>query len=138
MSETQVLSEATSEAKSQTAAAPIHWFEIPCADLDRAANFYETLLDTKLNRGVYGDPMAIFPYANGGTGGTLVQRTLRKPGPYGTMVYLNCNGRLDEVIGRVSAAGGLVLLPKTEIEGGHGFYACMRDTEGNHVGLHSL
>ena len=137
MSETQVLPEAATEAKTQAVVTPIHWFEIPCDDLDRATTFYETLLDTKLNRAVYGDPMAMFPYANGGTGGTLVQKTLRRPGPYGTMVYLSCNGRLDEVIARVSAAGGLVLLPKTEIEGGHGFFACMRDTEGNHVGLYS-
>jgi len=126
---------------SDTKAIPetsIHWFEIPCEDLERAANFYETLLETKLMRATFGDPMAIFPYANGGTGGTLVKRSRRKPGPNGTMVYLNCNGRLDEVIERVGGAGGLMLLPKTAIEGGNGFYACLRDTEGNHVGLHSV
>jgi predicted enzyme related to lactoylglutathione lyase len=126
-----------SEIKA-TPETAIHWFEIPCEDLDRAANFYETLLETKLNRATFGDPVAIFPYGKGGTGGTLVQRARRKPGPYGTMVYLNCNGKLDEVIGRVSAAGGLMLLPKTEIVGGFGYYACLRDTEGNHVGLHSV
>jgi hypothetical protein len=54
------------------------------------------------------------------------------------MVYLNCNGILDQALSRVSAAGGLVLLPKTEIPGGHGYMACLRDTEGNHVGLHSI
>ena len=118
--------------------APIHWFEIPCADLDRAATFYETLLETKLQRSTMNGSMAIFPHGDAGPGGTLVKRTLRKPGRFGTMVYLNCNGRLDEVIGRVSSAGGLVLMPKTEIEGGYGYYACMRDSEGNHVGLHSL
>ena len=45
---------------------------------------------------------------------------------------------LDEVIARVSDAGGLVLMPKTEIPGGYGYFACLRDTEGNHVGLHSV
>jgi len=116
----------------------IHWFEIPCADLERAATFYETLLEVKLERAVFGDPMAIFPYANGGTGGMLVQRRRQKPGPDGAVVYLNCNGKLDAVIGRVAATGGLILQSKTEITGGFGWSACIRDTEGNHVGLHSL
>ena len=124
-----------------TAAAPraaIQWFEIQCADLDRAAAFYETLLDTKLMRATYGDPMAIFPYDTGGTGGTLVKRSMQKRGPMGTLVYLNCNGQLGETIARVSSAGGLILQPKTAIVGGMGHYACIRDSEGNHVGLHSI
>ena len=126
-----------SETTKTTPQAAIHWFEIHCADLDRATTFYETLLDQKLLRQTYGDPMAIFPFANGGTGGTLVKRAMQKPGPMGTLVYLNCNGKLDEVIARVSVAGGLILKSKTEIEGGVGSYACFRDSEGNHVGLYS-
>ena len=127
-----------SEMATKTPQTAIQWFEIQCADLDRATTFYETLLETKLVRQTVGDPMAIFPYANGGTGGTLVKRTMQKPGPMGTLVYLNCNGKLDEVIARVPAAGGLVLMPKTVIEGGYGAYACIRDSEGNHVGLHTI
>lgn len=123
-----------------TTATPqaIHWFEIQCADLDRATGFYETLLDTKLKRETFGDPMAIFPYANGGTGGTLVKRAMQRPGPMGTLIYLNCNGKLDDVIGRVATVGGLILQPKTEIAGGFGYFACLRDSEGNHIGLHSV
>lgn len=131
--------------KTKAAATPqtsIHWFEIPCEDLDRATAFYETLLDAKLTRATFGAPMAMFPYGNGGTGGTLVQRSAgrvrQKAGAAGTMVYLNCNGRLDEAIKSVSKAGGLMLLPKTAIEGGSGYFACLRDSEGNHVGLHSV
>ena len=116
----------------------IHWFEIPCADLERAVKFYETMLHVKLNRTIFGDSMAIFPYANGGTGGALVQRNRQKPGPDGAVVFLNCNGKLDAVLSRVSACGGLILQSKTEIEGGFGWYACVRDSEGNHVGLHSV
>ena len=128
----------TTEVPQSPMQSPIHWFEIPCDDIDRATTFYETLLETKLNRQMMDAPLAIFPYGNGGTGGTLVQRTMRRPGPGGTMVYLNCNGVLDDVIARVSDAGGLVLMPKTEIPGGYGYFACLRDTEGNHVGLHSV
>jgi len=121
-----------------TPQAAIHWFEIRCADLERATAFYEALLGTQLTRTKFGDPMAIFPYGNGGTGGALVKRKMQRPGPTGTLVYLNCNGKLDEVIARVPGVGGLVLMPKTEIEDGHGHFARIRDSEGNHVGLHSV
>jgi uncharacterized protein len=115
----------------------INWFEIPCENLDRAVTFYETLLDAKMRRGNPGDPMAVFPTDQAGTGGTLVKRAFRKPGANGPMVYLNCDGDLDCVLARVSQAGGLILMPKTEVPGGYGHFACLRDTEGNHVGLHS-
>ena len=115
----------------------INWFEIPCEDLDRATNFYETLLGAKMHREASGDPMAIFASEVTGTGGTLVKRSFQKPGRAGTMVYLNCDGDLDDVIARIPEAGGLVLMPKTAVPGGYGYFACLRDTEGNHIGLHS-
>lgn len=115
----------------------INWFEIPCADLDRATAFYETLLGAKMRRPSPTEPMVIFPTDETGTGGTLVKRAFQKPGATGPMVYLNCDGDLDAVLARVSQAGGLVLMPKTEVPGGYGHFACLRDTEGNHIGLHS-
>ena len=116
------------------------WFEIPCADLERAARFYETILDRRMKEDEsadFGDPMRVFPAAAGGVAGALVKRTFRKPGGGGTMVYLNCDGELDAVIGRVREAGGLILMPRTVIPGGHGAFACLKDTEGNHIGLHT-
>src|SRR5271170_6096235 len=113
-----------------------NWFEIPCADLDRATTFYETLLGAKMHRETADDAIAIFCSERTGTGGTLVKRKFRKPGA-GTMVYLNCDGDLDDVIARIPKAGGLVLMPKTPVPGGHGYFVCLRDTEGNHIGLHS-
>lgn len=115
----------------------INWFEIPCEDLERATNFYETVLGAKMNREIGGDSMAIFASSPAGTGRTLVKKSLQRPGRAGTMVYLNCDGDLDEVIARIPKAGGLVLQPKTEVPGGYGYIACLRDSEGNHIGLHS-
>jgi len=118
--------------------AAINWFEIPCEDLDRAAEFYETLLNVKLLRTQLDqNPMVIFSSEQTGAAGNLVKRPFRKPGRGGTMVYLNCDGELDDVLARVPGAGGLVLMPKTPVPGGHGHFACLRDSEGNHIGLHS-
>ncbi|HTH53459.1 MAG TPA: VOC family protein [Edaphobacter sp.] len=115
----------------------INWFEIPCEDLDRATRFYETLLGVKMQRPDADNPMALFSFSQPGTGGTLVKRRFQKPGRGGAMVYLNCDGELDDVLGRVRKAGGLVLMPKTPVPGGYGHFACLRDSEGNHIGLHS-
>ena len=115
----------------------INWFEIPCADLDRATTFYETLLGAKMQRENIGVPMSLFPVDETGTGGTLVKRVFQKPGANGPMVYLNCDGDLDAALARVPQAGGLVLMPKTEVPGGYGHFFGLRYTEGNHIGLHS-
>ena len=115
----------------------INWFEIPCEDLERAATFYEKLLGTPMHRETMETPMAFFASERTGTGGTLVKRPFQKPGRGGAMVYLNCDGELDAVLSRVPKAGGLVLMPKTPVPGGHGHFACLRDSEGNHIGLHS-
>lgn len=115
----------------------INWFEIPCEDLDRATAFYEEILGERMQREISDTPMAFFSSERSGTGGTLVKRPFQKPGRGGTMVYLNCDGDLDAVLARVRLAGGLVLMPKTAVPGGHGHFACLRDSEGNHVGLHS-
>jgi hypothetical protein len=129
--------ERTMNVQSTPRQHAINWFEIPCEDLDRATAFYETLLGAPMQRVGSDTPMAFFSAEITGTGGTLVKRSFQKPGRGGTMVYLNCDGELDDVLARVRVAGGLVLMPKTPVPGGHGHFACLRDSEGNHIGLHS-
>jgi predicted enzyme related to lactoylglutathione lyase len=116
----------------------VTWFEIPVTNMDRAVRFYEAILARSLRREVFGGiETAIFPYAQQeGVGGSLVRNPQLSPGSTGTLVYLNCQGQLDEVIGRVAAAGGAVVLPKTDI-GDPGFISVIEDTEGNRVGLHT-
>jgi len=55
----------------------------------------------------------------------------------GSIIYLNANPAMDNVIARVEAAGGKVLAPKMSI-GEHGNIAFILDTEGNNVGVHSV
>jgi predicted enzyme related to lactoylglutathione lyase len=114
----------------------INWFEIPAVDMDRAARFWETVLDTKLKRHkAPGSEMAVFPHAETEPGGALVRRG-GKPSAVGTTVYLDAKGDLDGAIARVVKAGGRVAVPKTDI-GDDGFFAIVLDSEGNAVGLHS-
>lgn len=116
----------------------VTWFEIPTTDLSRACMFYNTILETNLRKEESGDEaMCIFPSAPTGIRGALVQRQFMKPTVDGTVVYLCCDGQLEAVLSRVTRAGGVIIVPRTEIPGGLGFFACIRDSEGNQVGLHS-
>jgi uncharacterized protein len=113
----------------------INWFELPVVNLERAQRFYEAVLGTKLRaEAVGGIPMAIFPYAEG-VGGALVKDVRHRPSADGTLVYLNAGGGLNAALSRIEAAGGKVVLPRTDI-GDPGFIAILVDTEGNRVGLH--
>ena len=113
-----------------------NWFEIPSEDLDRAVNFYERLLRTKLHVATYRDRMAMFPASETGVGGAIVCPPQHRPGMTGTLIYLNTDGILEEALGRVEEIGGSVLVPRPLIPGGFGSYACVVDSEGNHIGLH--
>ncbi len=118
----------------------VAWFEIPSRDLDRAQRFYETVLGCTMKKDDFGsmdDVMCVFPAEQTGVSGALIKRSFQRPGSDGTMVYLSCDGKLDAVISRVEAAGGRVIVPRTPVPGGYGAFACMRDSEGNHVGLHT-
>ena len=114
----------------------LNWFEIFVSELPRAQAFYEQVLGTKLKAEAFNkEPTAMFMIGDQADG-ALVQRANKKPSKEGALVYLNCNGKLDEVLSRVSQAGGAIALPKTDI-GPPGFIAILVDTEGNAVGLHS-
>lgn len=116
----------------------INWFEVPTTDLDRATKFYETILGTEMIKVEMGGfPMHMFPAdMETGVGGHLASPGDGAPGENGSLIYLNCNGKIDDVLGRVEAAGGAVMLPKTHI-GDPGYIAFIRDSEGNKIGLHS-
>jgi uncharacterized protein len=53
----------------------------------------------------------------------------------GTTVYLNAYPVLQKVIDRIEAAGGKVIVPRTEIPAG--YIAVFIDTEGNKVAIHA-
>ncbi len=116
----------------------INWFELPSINFERAVKFYSSVLNADLQK-VDGEGvvMAFFPTKDNGVGGCVVHGNGTQPNAEGTMVYLNGGEDLAEPLGRVEAAGGEVLMPKTSI-GENGFMAVFKDTEGNRVAFHSM
>ena len=120
----------------------VGWFDIYVEDMERAQAFYETVLDTTLSpMDDPNDPTAQMrafgdDFTSHGAGGALVKLAYTQPGPGGSMVYFSCDDCAVEE-GRVLAAGGSVVQPKTSI-GEHGFVSIVTDTEGNTIGLHSV
>lgn len=121
----------------------ISWFEIPTSDLSRAAQFYETIFDIQLIPMDMPDlQMRMFPIEDPmtGIGGALVfNKDFYQPSATdGPMIYLNGNPDVQLVLDKIEAAGGKILVPKTEISPEYGFMAVFMDTEGNRIALHSV
>lgn len=113
------------------------WFDVPCVDLDRAIAFYEAVLGCTIDRQHFeGVSMGILPHDDNTVGGCLAVMSDTRPSDSGILIYLNCDGRLDEALAAVEPHGGQVLQAKHAI-GPHGFRAVVRDSEGNRVALHS-
>ncbi len=119
----------------------VGWFEIPVNDMDRAKTFYEKVFDVTISVHDLGEIiMGWFPDASKkkGASGSLVKHEMYKPSATdGPLIYFTCSDLANE-LGRVEAARGEIIQPKTEIGGGHGFMGLIRDTEGNRIALHSL
>jgi hypothetical protein len=113
-----------------------NWIEIPVNDLPRAQAFYEALLGVALAPfDLAGFRYALFPAKDRHNTGALVQGPGRAPSPGGPLVYLDATGRMDELLGRVTAAGGTILMPRTFVSPEAGDVAIFEDPEGNRVGL---
>jgi len=56
----------------------------------------------------------------------------------GPLIYLNANPDVQNVLDKVVAAGGSIMVPKTEISPEYGYMAVLMDTEGNRIALHSV
>ena len=114
----------------------ITWFEIPAADFPRAIRFYETIFAAPLRHEAAWPNLGIFPYQRPGVSGAIAFGEDLRPSPDGVVVYLNCDGRIDEVLSRVEAAGGSIVQQKSHLPN-VGWVAQIHDSEGNRVGLHA-
>jgi len=110
--------------------------EIPAPDLEKAIDFYSAIFDWEIQitqPGAY----AFFRIGQTNSGGgfdTSLKPALEKFGPQITIDVEN----IEETLQKIRENGGVVTLPKTAIDGDHGFYACFQDTNGNNLQLHSI
>lgn len=120
----------------------INWFEIPVADFDRAKKFYETIFNYEMPESQMGPArmgFLLYDTQNNGRGGAIVHNPdFYTPSKNGTLVYLNGEPDLQPVLDRVAAAGGQIIMKKSDIGQGLGFWALIEDSEGNRVALHSM
>ncbi len=120
----------------------ISWFEIPTLDIDRAQRFYEAIMAVELVPMNFPSmQMRMFPIEDNMTGvsGALTHAPdFYQPQANGVLVYLNANPDVQQVLDRVEAAGGKIVVPKTEVSPEIGFMAVILDSEGNRVALHSV
>ena len=120
----------------------ISWFEIPAADLNRAQKFYEMIFDiSMIPMDTPNIKMRMFPLQDMmGVGGALVHNAdFYKPSATeGPLIYLNANPDVQLILDKVEAAGGKIMVPKTQISPEYGYMAVLMDPEGNRVALHSI
>jgi predicted enzyme related to lactoylglutathione lyase len=116
----------------------INWFEIPALDFNRALKFYKGILEVEIQEmDMYGTKMGFFPSDGKNVSGAIVQGEDAKPSMQGCTVYLNGGENLENILNRVNAFGGEILVPKTQISEEMGYFAMFRDSEGNKMALHS-
>ena len=121
----------------------ISWFEIPTADINRAAKFYENIMGLTLSpMDLPNIKMRMFPIEDmeNGVGGALVNSNgFHIPSSTeGPLIYLNGNPDVQVILDKVESAGGKILVPKTEISPEYGYMAVIIDTEGNRIAFHSV
>ena len=121
----------------------ISWFEIPTTDINRAQKFYETIFGiTMMPMDLPNIKMRMFPLEDMMTqvGGALVDSGgfHKASATDGPLIYLNANPDVQNVLDKVEAAGGKIMVPKTEISPEYSFMGVFTDTEGNRIGLHSV
>ena len=116
----------------------ISMFEIPATDISRAINFYQALLDIKIEKmDVEGMQMGVLPYEGQMVTGVIIQADGYKPSADGVTMYLNAGKNLQVVLDRVETNGGQILVPKTAHADESGYFAIFLDSEGNKMALNS-
>ena len=94
----------------------IVWVDIPVLKLDRAIRFYSAVLKCGIQKHEGpGFELGVLPHEGQAIGGCLVTGTGQQPSDHGILVYLNCDGRLDDAVAAVVPLGGKVVTPPHSI-----------------------
>lgn len=116
----------------------ISMFEIPATDISRAINFYQTLLEIKIEKmDVEGMQMGILPYEKQMVTGVIIKAEGYEPSANGVTIYLNVGENLQLFLDKVENNGGKIIVPKTAHADENGYFAIFLDSEGNKLALNS-
>lgn len=125
-------------SKAENMKSYISMFEIPATDISRAINFYQAILDIKIEKmEVEGMQMGILPYEGQMVTVAIIQADGFKPSADGITIYLNGGENLQVILDKVEKNSGKVITPKTAHADGSGFFAMFLDSEGNKMALNS-
>ena len=104
--------------------------EIPAPDLEKARTFYGNVFGWSF------EPMGphYWLFSDGVAGGALDQEL--KPTTDGVRLYFQVTD-IEAALALVRQHGGEVVTGRTEIGGGHGYFAHFRDPNGNVFGIHA-
>jgi predicted enzyme related to lactoylglutathione lyase len=113
-------------------------FEIPATDISRAVEFYQSILDIKIEKMDMPEmQMGILPYEGQMITGVIIKADGYKPSADGVTIYLNGGDNLQVILDKIEKSGGRILIPKTLHADESGYFATFIDSEGNKIGLHS-
>ena len=84
------------------------WFDIPVADLDRAAAFYRAVLGVEVHKEQFDDFAFGVLDRHGGIGGCLIPKASEVSATAGILLYLNVDGRIRDAVGQTEKLGGKV------------------------------
>ncbi|MEH6716601.1 VOC family protein [Parasphingorhabdus flavimaris] len=109
------------------------WVEIPATDLNRAKDFYETVLETSLVEANDGpQKMFMIPSKGDTLCGHIYQGKPATSGD-GPTPHFATGGELADAMERIKAAGGEVVSEPIPLPAAAFFYA--KDTEGNSIAI---
>jgi len=103
------------------------------------SKFYNSVFNLSLDACICEEEqMAFFPENELSMGSSISVAKGFKPSAQGPVIYLDVISQLDNYLDRVTSNGGEVLLNSTKIEAeGRGWFAWIKDPEGNRIGLYS-
>ena len=120
----------------------VYTFDLPVDDMERAKKFYEKVFGWKIapvpgSGGNYHSATTVLsdedgdPKVPGGINGGFYQRGTH--GLTGTFIEIYV-ASIDDHLKKIEEAGGSTVLPRSPISD-LGFFAVIKDTEGNTIGL---
>lgn len=109
--------------------------EIPAPDLNKAIEFYSKVFGWGIEV-VTVDHYAFFRIGNTGSGGGFDASLMPASEKTGPQLTIDVED-IETSLKMIEENGGSIIMEKTEIPGGHGFYSIFTDPNHNYIQLHS-